>query len=350
MGSGSFRAVLLGLAAGAAIAAASPEAAAQAAEAAPCQVSDVSPRADKKIKQWYRKTARLPSYRKDDIRDHINSILSDIQAESQKDKYTCRDREAFYGASIFVSAESPDPLTAAAALDVIVQSLEYDDSGTKEEKLRTLIHKLRDAERPQALVLIDQRERAAAPASLKPQLTWAHAIGLLGQDRPAEALDLLLPLLDTFGEEDSRTPFRTAYAIALHQGDEALAAEIEARAETYFSGFDMPPPHPLAGNDLLETMKMRLIGTLLYPEPGEPPRPSYPSEAASHGMEGYCDVHFDIDTRGRPMNVDAECSDREFRKESEKAVAALRFDPLIVDGQAYERHAIIYPLEYQLED
>ena len=44
-------------------------------------------------------------------------------------------------------------------------------------------------------------------------------------------------------------------------------------------------------------------------QPIRPPTPSYPQRAAERGTEGSCDVRFDVDTRGRPYNITATCTD-----------------------------------------
>lgn len=79
-----------------------------------------------------------------------------------------------------------------------------------------------------------------------------------------------------------------------------------------------------------------------------PPVPSYPSIAASRGLEGDCEVRFDVDSRGRPYNVNATCSDAIFKRSAERAVARAEFAPRIVDDQPVERRNVVYPLAFNL--
>lgn len=79
-----------------------------------------------------------------------------------------------------------------------------------------------------------------------------------------------------------------------------------------------------------------------------PPVPAYPTGAASRGLEGSCEVRFDVDSRGRPYNVNAVCSDEVFRRSAERAVARAEFAPRIVDDQAVERRNVVYPLAFNL--
>ncbi|MEL6226757.1 MAG: TonB family protein [Pseudomonadota bacterium] len=84
-------------------------------------------------------------------------------------------------------------------------------------------------------------------------------------------------------------------------------------------------------------------------QPIRPPLVTYPSRAAERGIEGECSVRFDVDVRGRPYNVEADCSDNVFRREAERAVSRVEFAPKIVRGQATERRNVIYPLVFSLD-
>lgn len=85
-------------------------------------------------------------------------------------------------------------------------------------------------------------------------------------------------------------------------------------------------------------------------QPIRPPAPSYPQRAAERGVEGSCDVRFDVDTRGRPYNVEATCTDNIFKREAERAVNRVEFAPKIIRGQAAERRNVVYPLEFTLRE
>ena len=85
-------------------------------------------------------------------------------------------------------------------------------------------------------------------------------------------------------------------------------------------------------------------------QPIRPPAPSYPQRAAERGTEGSCDVRFDVDTRGRPYNISATCTDSVFKREAERAVSKVEFAPKIIRGKAAERRNVVYPLEFKLAD
>lgn len=84
-------------------------------------------------------------------------------------------------------------------------------------------------------------------------------------------------------------------------------------------------------------------------QPIRPPTPSFPQRAAERGISGSCDVRFDVDTRGKPYNIVATCTDSVFKSEAERAVSRVEFAPKIVRGQAVERRNVVYPLEFKIQ-
>lgn len=76
---------------------------------------------------------------------------------------------------------------------------------------------------------------------------------------------------------------------------------------------------------------------------------TYPSRAMEQGLEGNCAVSFSVDTRGRPYDVNAECSDTIFRREAVRAVSRMKFLPAVTEnGRPGERENVIYPVEFGL--
>ncbi len=78
------------------------------------------------------------------------------------------------------------------------------------------------------------------------------------------------------------------------------------------------------------------------------PVPTYPQRAIDRNIEGTCEVRMDLDTRGRPYNVTANCTDRIFKSPAERAVRKVEFSPRVIRGQAVEQHGVVYPLEFKL--
>lgn len=123
------------------------------------------------------------------------------------------------------------------------------------------------------------------------------------------------------------------------------------------SDIDLPTPN-IQGAPPSELPPTRLNSLAIDPvaisdrdaQPIRPPVPTYPSRAAERGIEGSCEVRFDVDTRGKPYNVSADCTDRVFKREAERAVNRVEFAPKIIRGQAAERRNVVYPLEFTLAD
>lgn len=83
--------------------------------------------------------------------------------------------------------------------------------------------------------------------------------------------------------------------------------------------------------------------------PMTPPSVTYPRSLAARGVEGLCDVHFDVSPKGTPYNVAASCSHAGFAREAECAVRRVRFAPKIADGQMQARQDVVYPIEFKLD-
>ncbi|WP_146617191.1 energy transducer TonB [Hyphomonas pacifica] len=79
------------------------------------------------------------------------------------------------------------------------------------------------------------------------------------------------------------------------------------------------------------------------------PMPTYPASAVSRGLEGDCDVRFDIAPRGTPFNVKANCTHSIFESEARRAVERAEFLPQIVNGHAVESYGAVYPLEFRFD-
>jgi len=128
------------------------------------------------------------------------------------------------------------------------------------------------------------------------------------------------------------------------------------KLSTSKSNIDLPTPS-IQGSAPTELNIERMGSLAIDPvaindrdaQPIRPPVPTYPTRAAERGTEGSCDVRFDVDTRGRPYNIQADCTDNIFKREAERAVSRVEFAPKIIRGKAAERRNVVYPLEFRLE-
>lgn len=123
------------------------------------------------------------------------------------------------------------------------------------------------------------------------------------------------------------------------------------------SDIDLPTP-TIQGQAPTELRLDRMSSLAIDPvaisdrdaQPISPPQVTYPQRMAERGTEGSCEVRFDVNPRGEPYNVEADCTDSGFRREAERSVSRVRFAPKIVRGQAVERRNVVYPLEFTLAD
>lgn len=83
-------------------------------------------------------------------------------------------------------------------------------------------------------------------------------------------------------------------------------------------------------------------------KPIRPPVVVYPTRAASQGIEGSCQVKFNVDVAGRPYGVEADCTHSVFRNEATRAVKKVEFVPALENGQPRERRNVVYPLQFKL--
>jgi len=79
--------------------------------------------------------------------------------------------------------------------------------------------------------------------------------------------------------------------------------------------------------------------------------PQYPPRALERGIEGHCNMQFDVTPDGIPVNIVAlECSTPLFSRASSRAVERWRYEPEIQNGKAIWRRGVQTRLDYSLDD
>lgn len=79
--------------------------------------------------------------------------------------------------------------------------------------------------------------------------------------------------------------------------------------------------------------------------------PQYPVRAAERGLEGYCDMRFNVSPDGTPIEIEATyCTSSMFQRSSIRAVERWRYSQRIVDGVAQTRVGVQTRIEYELAD
>ena len=79
--------------------------------------------------------------------------------------------------------------------------------------------------------------------------------------------------------------------------------------------------------------------------------PQYPVRAAERGLEGYCDMMFNVSPDGTPVDIQAvNCTSSLFQRSSIRAVERWRYSQRIVDGVPQMRRGVQTRIEYELAD
>ncbi len=79
--------------------------------------------------------------------------------------------------------------------------------------------------------------------------------------------------------------------------------------------------------------------------------PQYPPRAAERGLEGYCDMAFNVSPDGTPIDIQATyCTSSMFERASVRAVERWRYSQRIVDGVAQTRTGVVTRIEYELAE
>lgn len=80
--------------------------------------------------------------------------------------------------------------------------------------------------------------------------------------------------------------------------------------------------------------------------------PSYPPRAAEQGLEGSCDMAFDVLPDGSidESTIQATCTSSVFAREASRAIARYKYAPKIVNGEAVVQRGLRQTIEFALAD
>lgn len=272
----------------------------------------------------------------------------ELAAQRQKER-TCSGQTSFDYLLLLADVQKGDLEDAVTAMASLVRS----DSSVLEKKrmMDRLINRFVMANEISAAIDLSRYAVTNFPdhsTDYQRNLTLL----LTGRGQFDEARQLADRSLDE-ALEDAR-PGRIPYAgwvrLAVPEvsGDKADEAAVIARLRTRFGDeTEALIARDLAASNYAMLLK-RAFGSDRYPQPIEMPRPRYPQAMAEAGLEGLCDVRFDISLEGVPEFIEAECDEEGFVKESIRAVSEVRFKPPVIDGVPYRVYNVVYPFEYSI--
>ena len=166
-----------------------------------------------------------------------------------------------------------------------------------------------------------------------------------------------LPELESITPQKQDTEVRTRQRAKPKKLDSADKPPPPPKLRTTKSDIDLPTPE-IKGAAPTEIKVDRMQSLAIDPiaisdrdaQPIRPPIADYPDRALERGKEGSCDVKFNVDTRGKPKDIVATCTDSVFKRAAERAVSRVEFAPKIIRGKPAERRNVIYPLEFTISE
>lgn len=99
---------------------------------------------------------------------------------------------------------------------------------------------------------------------------------------------------------------------------------------------------------LMEFYVARMAGEIQVLQPIKRPVPVYPSRMLERGIEGNCEVYFNVNPNGKPIDVVAFCTHDGFVEEAARAVSNTVFAPLVIDGKPRSQYNAVYPIGFYL--
>lgn len=181
-------------------------------------------------------------------------------------------------------------------------------------------------------------------------------MGLLIEPKPIELGESEFRTLSRITPQEERTEIRRTQRTRVQRIQTSDAPPPPPRLSSSRSDVNLPTPQiqgaAPANVEIGNVSGFALDAVVVSDrdaQPIRPPVPSYPTRAAERGIEGNCDVRFDVDERGRPFNIEATCTDSVFVREAERAVSRVEFAPKIVRGQAVRRVNVVYPISFTLQ-
>ena len=176
-----------------------------------------------------------------------------------------------------------------------------------------------------------------------------------GYNAPDEAE--ALPELESITPQKNESEIRARQRAKPKKLDSADKPPPPPKLQTTKSDIDLPTPE-IKGAAPSELKIERVNSLAIDPiaisdrdaQPIRPPIVNYPDRALQRGKEGSCEVKFNVDTRGKPKDIVATCTDSVFKREAERAVSRVEFAPKIVRGKAAERRNVVYPLEFSIDE
>ena len=306
-----------------------------------CSSDDVSRKVEKQAQKWEKRAQKREFGRAD-------RILMDIEKALANGSYNACETERVLAAQKRVGVWSGHPEIAMPALEQSLENTSPETNPTWQLQVDKLSRLYREAGRFEELKQLSQKHLGPYDTRETSVLEQSLVLAHVGLDETEQAFSLIVDKAANATQQITRWDLLFGYALAVRTGRTADAELFKSVADSNFGGLRLPGPLPLVEGDDLANLLARETDPAYQIKVIKPPKPSYPGRAAERGIQGVCDVHMDVGTDGKPMNIRAYCSNELFVQASERAAKGMRFEPLQIDGQTYVMTDFVYPLEFSL--
>lgn len=306
-----------------------------------CSAADVSRKVERQASKWEKRAQKREYGRAD-------RILADIDKALATRSYRPCEAERILIAKKIVGAWSEHPEISIPALEYNLQQTTPQSNPAWHDQVDRLSRDYRETGRLEKLKQLSQDHLGPYDTRETPVLEQSLVLAHAGLGETEQAFSMIVDKITNAPSQIMRWDLRLGYALAMRLGRTADAETLKSVAEANFGGLRMPSPLPLIDGDDLANLLARETDPRYQIKVVTHPVPSYPTRAAERGIQGACEVHMDIGTNGKPLNVKAYCSHQLFVRASERAAKDMRFEPLEIDDRAYVMTDFVYPIDYTL--
>lgn len=312
---------------------------AQSAEPSSCKMSDVPKKVQDRGVAWLGESRRW---------GQADDVLKDVKTAIDAGEFS--ECEMAYIAQVRhrVMARTKDPETSIPALEAFVRDTTPEtNSGWSNDVVR-LSKQYKKVQAFSELAILGETYMDVIKPDHRHALESSFYIGLIGMGESERALDFLQTQFELDRSALTRHELRYALALSQRLGVSDLESRLETEMTNRTGRVSMPGPLPAFEGDMLDNLIARDTGTRYQVTITKPPIPMYPLAAARRSLNGTCDVKFDISKTGKPKKIKAECSNSVFERSARQAFKRARYEPLVIDGIAYDMTSITYPLEFNI--
>ncbi|MEM7459546.1 MAG: energy transducer TonB [Pseudomonadota bacterium] len=304
-----------------------------------CDEKGVSRKIERQSKNWERESLRFGK---------AESVAKKVDRRLAKGDLEECDVRRVELALLRVKSRSFDSKTSIQALEQLIQVGELGVDGDPTGFVRNLANRYESSGQIDELILFASDHLDKVTGTDRSRLMNALLFGTAKKGDVEGAYIIAVDRIQEFPDAVSLASIQMLYAMSDRLGLDEHKLQYAEFASEKFGGLFLLGPLPLYEGDDLARILERRTNPDYELEVRTPPKPNYPDYAARKGLNGTCEVFFDVDQEGRPQNIQPFCSHAAFVEESSRAIKKMRYTPFEVEGVRYTVPGFIYPLEYTI--